>query len=199
MNAKKKILSLGLAASLAAVAVVGSSLAYFTSEDNAKNDYTVGNVTIDLTEPAWDNGGKEEAQDMYPGEAVGKDPRVTNNGANPAFVRIKVDAPELISFRHGNYEAGMDLDNWTEYEGYYYYTQKNAEGKVVGNIVDPTETTYPLFNQMVLSTEATEATEGGSVDVSAQAVQAQGAKPSYADVENMTVEEIADWFATCGM
>ena len=54
MNAKKKILSVGLAASLAAVAIVGSSLAYFTDTDAKDNVFTIGNVSIVLTEPEWD-------------------------------------------------------------------------------------------------------------------------------------------------
>lgn len=80
MNAKKKIFSIALAASLAAVAVVGSSLAYFTDKDEKANTLTIGNVDITLTEPGWDATGKEEAKEMYPGEAVAKDPTVTNNG-----------------------------------------------------------------------------------------------------------------------
>ena len=35
------------------------------------------------------------------------------------------------------------------------------------------------------------------ITVTAQAVQAQGAKPSFTAVQDMTVEEIAAWFATC--
>ena len=38
-----------------------------------------------------------------------------------------------------------------------------------------------------------------SIDIYAEAVQAQGAKPSFTAVEAMTVAEIAAWFTTCGM
>lgn len=51
MNAKKKILAVALAASMAVLAVGGSSLAYFTDTDHADNTFTVGNVDIKLTEP----------------------------------------------------------------------------------------------------------------------------------------------------
>ena len=57
MNAKKKLLSLGLAASLAAVAIAGSSLAYFTDKDENTNTFTVGNVNIDVTETSDDTNG----------------------------------------------------------------------------------------------------------------------------------------------
>ena len=192
MNAKKKIISLAMAASLAAVAVAGSSLAYFTDKDQKENTYTVGNVDIVLTEKAWDNGGQKEAEDMYPGEAVAKDPTVTNNGANPAFIRIKVEKPEEISFRY-QYVAGINKD-WVEHEGYYYYM---GNGTDTNATLDADESTAPLFDQMVLSADATNTTEGGNVKVFAEAVQAQGAKASYSDIEKMTVAEIAAWFTTC--
>ena len=54
MNAKKKIVSVALAASLAATAIVGGTLAYFTDTDKADNVFTVGNVDIELTEPNWE-------------------------------------------------------------------------------------------------------------------------------------------------
>ena len=41
--------------------------------------------------------------------------------------------------------------------------------------------------------------EADPITIVAQAVQAQGAKASWTDVQNMTVEEIAAWFTTCGM
>ena len=38
-----------------------------------------------------------------------------------------------------------------------------------------------------------------SIDIYAEAVQAQGAKASWAAVQTMTVDEIAAWFGTCGL
>lgn len=190
MNAKKKILSVALAASLAAVAVVSSSLAYFTDTDQKDNVFTVGNVDITLTEPNWDATGKEEAEDMYPGEAVAKDPTVTNNGANPAFVRVKVTWPEspVVTYRT-DYTDGKLGDNWVEgTDGYFYYTKPLESGA----------TTDALFDQIVLSTATTNGYDGEyDIVVTAEAVQAQGAKASYDDVKLMGVDEIAAWFATC--
>lgn len=190
MNAKKKILSVALAASLAAVAVVSSSLAYFTDTDQKDNVFTVGNVDIALTEPKWDTEGEAEAEDMYPGEAVAKDPTVTNNGANPAFVRIKVEWPEspVVTYRT-DYVDNKLGEGWVEADdGYFYYTKPLEIG----------ESTDALFDQIVLSTETTNGYDGKyDIVVTAEAVQAQGAKPSYDDVKLMGVEEIAAWFTTC--
>lgn len=47
---KKKILALSMCIALAAIAIVGASLAYFTDTKSATNTFTVGNVKIDLLE-----------------------------------------------------------------------------------------------------------------------------------------------------
>lgn len=46
---KKKIMAVCLTVCLAAVAVIGGTLAYFTDKDEAENVFTVGNVNIDLS------------------------------------------------------------------------------------------------------------------------------------------------------
>lgn len=197
MNAKKKILSVALAASLAAVAVVSSSLAYFTDTDQKDNVFTVGNVDITLTEPNWDATGKEEAKDMYPGEAVAKDPTVTNVGANPAFVRVKVDmnsdVAANISFRY-KHADGYNTADWVKIGDYYYY--KYIVDGTTDELADYTQVTTPLFDQIVLSTAVTNDTYVGeqSIKVTAEAIQAQGAAVQWSRVETMTVAEIANWF-----
>lgn len=47
---KKKILALSMCIALAAIAIVGASLAYFTDTKSATNTFTVGNVKIELLE-----------------------------------------------------------------------------------------------------------------------------------------------------
>lgn len=47
---KKKLLSLCLVLALAAIAIVGGTLAYFTDTDEATNTFTMGNVSIELLE-----------------------------------------------------------------------------------------------------------------------------------------------------
>lgn len=190
MKAKKKILSLALAASLAAVAIVGSSLAYFTDKEEKTNILTIGNVDITLTEPNWDAAGAEEAKEMYPGEAVAKDPTVTNVGANPAFVRVKVEWPEDVELSvRTDYQDDKLGDNWELYtDGYYYYTK----------VLQMEKTTDALFDQIVLSTKTTngDAKTPYNIVVTAEAIQAQGAAVQWSRVESMTVAEIAAWFTS---
>lgn len=206
---KKKIISLCLVIALVATAIAGATLAYFTDTDDAENVFTVGNVDIDLTEPSWDDDGSEDAPEVYPGEALAKDPTVTNIGKNPCFVRVSVEGLDqfvekfgedaMITLRHGNYEEGYDDTNWTYYEGYYYYNKVLATEATAGDEWNEglDTVTEPLFNQIVMPTEITNDAEAESIDVVAEAVQAQGAKPSWSAVKSMTVAEIAAWFDTC--
>lgn len=85
---KKKLTIAALV--LALVLLIGGIVAYFTDEKNTSNVFTLGNVSITLTEPAWvaTNG-----QNMSPGKTVAKDPTITNNGSMPAYVFAEVKVP----------------------------------------------------------------------------------------------------------
>ena len=60
---KKKLLALCLVVALAATAIIGGTLAYFTDHDTETNTFTVGNVKIDLIESQYHrtNAGKGNA------------------------------------------------------------------------------------------------------------------------------------------
>lgn len=192
---KKKLLAMCMVVCLSAVAVVGGTMAYFTDSADKTNTFTVGNVNIDLTEPKWDEQGSEDAPEAYPGEALAKDPTVKNVGKNPCFVRIKVEGWDclkdagLITYRT-DYVDNKLGNNWVEdKDGYFYYT----------GVLEAGATTDALFDQIVIPTGLTngDATTEYNLVVKAEAVQAQGAKASWAAVQNMTVDEIATWFTTC--
>lgn len=193
----KKVLSTVLAGALAVTAVVGGSLAYFTDKENKDNTFTVGNVDITLTEPNWEGNGSVDAPEAYPGEPLAKDPTVKNDGANPCFVRIKVEGLDslgnagMITYRT-DYVKDKLGDDWVKgNDGYFYYD----------SVLEVGATTDALFDQIVMPTGLTNGDGDTKYDVvvTAEAVQAQGAKPSWSAVQQMTVEEIAAWFDTCGM
>lgn len=176
---KKQVLAGALAASIAAVAIAGGTLAYFTDKDEKDNAFTVGNVGIVLTEPKWDAKGALEALDMYPGEAVDKDPTVTNDGKNPAFVRVKVEWPTDVQMTYetgDNYNANVCNEAWTFDGEYFYYMAALPAG----------ESTPAVFDRVRLSKETNndQANFAGSIKVTAQAIQAQGIFPSYTVVED---------------
>lgn len=192
---KKKIIAVCLIVAMAAIAVVGGTLAWFTDDEVATNTFTVGNVDITLTEPNWEGSGAQDAPEVYPGEPLAKDPTVTNEGANPCFVRIKVEGLDclgnagMITYRTDYVDDKLG-DHWVLHtDGYFYYDQVLA--------VDAT--TDALFDQIVIPTDLTngDATTLHNVVVTAEAVQAQGARARWADVQAMTVTEIAAWFGTC--
>ena len=61
---KKKLLVLGLCVALAAIAIAGASLAYFTDTKSATNTFTVGNVKIDLIESRYHREGNDNSGDI---------------------------------------------------------------------------------------------------------------------------------------
>ena len=60
---KKKLLVLSLCVALAAIAIAGASLAYFTDTKSATNTFTVGNVKIDLIESRYHREGNDNSGD----------------------------------------------------------------------------------------------------------------------------------------
>ena len=92
---KKKIISLCLVVCLLATAI-GGTLAYFTDTDNqVKNTFTVGNVSIDLTETNKINGVEVTGnafENVMPGTEITKKAVVTNNSSEDAYVRVVVRA-----------------------------------------------------------------------------------------------------------
>ena len=192
---KKKIIAVCLIVAMAAIAVVGGTLAWFTDDEVANNTFTVGKVDITLTEPNWTSSGSQDAPEVYPSEALAKDPTVKNDGANPCFVRIKVTgldclAPASNITYRTDYVDGKLGDNWVKHtDGYFYYNKVLAVG----------ETTDALFDQIVIPSDLTngDATTLHNIVVTAEAVQAQGAKASFTQVQAMTLAEIVAWFGTC--
>ena len=60
---KKKLTAIFLCVALAAIAIVGASLAYFTDTDSATNTFTVGNVKINLIESKFHREGNDNSGD----------------------------------------------------------------------------------------------------------------------------------------
>lgn len=208
---KKKIVSLCLCVALLAVAVIGGTLAYFTDTTEAKdNVFTVGNVNIILTETEWDK--EADHSDVYPGEALKKNPVVANVSddgntisANPCFVRVKVDGLDCLG--DGNmityetdYVTGKLGEGWVLHTDDYFYYTKVLGGQYQVQNEDLDYKTTELFQQIRIPTTLTSSEyEDPTVTITAYAVQAQGAQPSWSAVKSMTVEQIAAWFDTCGM
>lgn len=133
---KKKITALFLCVALAAIAIVGASLAYFTDTDNETNTFAVGNVKIDLIEQqrvADKEGNKtttlenfKQNKKLYPivGSAQGEkdalgmptaknyvDKMVTikNTGTEKAYIRAYFAIPSALDDGYETFNAGMNV------------------------------------------------------------------------------------------
>lgn len=84
---KRKLLALALSLCMVAILAVGGTLAYFTSEDQATNVFTMGNVEIDLEETFKQNS------ELTPGLDIEKKVWVENTGSKPAYVRVHIALP----------------------------------------------------------------------------------------------------------
>ena len=113
---KKKITALFLCVALAAIAIVGASLAYFTDTDNETNTFAVGNVKIDLIEQERGENGLQpftQGKKLSPivGSAQGEkdelgmptaknyvDKMVTvrNTGSEKAYIRAYFAIPAAL-------------------------------------------------------------------------------------------------------
>ena len=205
---KKKLTAVALIVALLAVAIIGGTLAYFTDDAQKDNVFTVGNVNIVLTETEWD--AEEDHNDVYPGEALKKNPVVLNLSDdgntisdNPCFVRIAVKGLNCLGEGNEityetNYVPGALGEGWVLYEDGYFYYESVLGGLYQVQNEGMAYKTTELFQQIRIPTSVTnDFDDSYDVKVFAEAVQAQGAKPSWSAVKSMTVEEIAAWFTTC--
>lgn len=175
-----------IAAAIIMVLAIGCMAAFFTDADDATNVFTVGNVSIDLTEPNWDTAN---SQHITPNKTIAKDPQVTNDGANDAFCFIEVEVPRANiktanSDGSVNAAAVQDLftykvnSDWaliktatTTTKSTYTYAYVGTNGNM--KALTPGRTTTPVFNSVTF-VNAIEGQLDNSVQtiaVSAMAIQ----------------------------
>lgn len=140
----KKIAGVG---ALSAVLVAGSSMAFFTDGDEKNNELTVGNVTIDFSEPNWnpnrddDNDGVPDKDEAIPEQEIPKDPQITNTGKNRAFVFMKVTVPYrkiVVTDDAGKKQPLADTELWTYDVTPGWIEIKNPDTKYDGGVDDDT-------------------------------------------------------------
>ena len=116
---KKKILIIAVAASLLALTIAGTSVAYFTDTDEYTNVFTAGNVKISLTEAVAekdslghirigapeiriDYNDNEVYRPLFPMQIIEKDPRITNTGSELAYVGAIIDVTNANNANNAN-------------------------------------------------------------------------------------------------
>ena len=100
---KKKLIVLSLCVVLAAIAIAGASLAYFTDTKSATNTFTVGNVKIELLESRYHRQGSGSSGDT-------SIPAPTQTASGMKYVS---DGATIFS----DEEIKADAANYAEYIG----------------------------------------------------------------------------------
>ena len=165
---KRKLLILSVLAICIATLAAGT-LAYFTSEGKTHNVITTGGVEIAVQEWADENKQTpfEDLEGIMPGMTVTKIAEIKNTGASDAWVRVKVE--KSIKLKGDGtpntalVELELNIADWTEKDGYYYYKEA----------LKPGEITAPIFTAVTFKPEMGNEYQNATatVDVSAQAVQ----------------------------
>lgn len=126
---KKKILTLSLVVALAATALIGGTLAYFTDTDDATNEFTVGNVDIELDEPEWD---ENKIPTIMPGKVIVKDPVVTvQKDSEDCYLVLEMELNKYVSLINlmgvDAYMNGIGgLDKTKDYPGFAEFMDELA-------------------------------------------------------------------------
>lgn len=185
MNAKKKILSVALAASLAAVAVVSSSLAYFTDTETKTNEFTVGNVDITLTEEKWD--ADLNNKDLIPGKTIPKDPTITVDAdSETAYTFMKVELSDdfvdlltAYATAEGIEDPAQVIDDWFVSE-VQPKVMEMGDNYVILGVLSPKAAgeSVTYFDEVTIPAAVTQemikADGVYTIDITAYAIQAEG-------------------------
>ena len=188
---KKRMLAVVLAVCALAVLAIGSTFAFFTSNDNAGNTFTMGNVKIELTETSTESEGVktgEVAEDgkgikysgAMPGDVFSKEPTVTNTGDNTAWVRVKIDVA-VTGVAEGTEPADMEANIAALKESivadmvanYGWAVKTTDDGYVYYKTPVESNCTADLFKTVTIPTSWGNEAAGASfsIEISAQAVQ----------------------------
>lgn len=131
---KKKIIALCLIVALAATAVIGGTLAYFTDTDEATNTFTMGNVKIALQEK-FDKDNAVLRPGTQKQNAIQKEVTIKNTGSEDAYVWYEFYIPTDLDSTDGSTgtnnivhvnSAGRTWDTYRENNKYWAEGQTEA-------------------------------------------------------------------------
>lgn len=200
MTKKKKAALLISALALIAVIVVGGTLAYFTSQDDATNVFTLGKVSGDLTETTKEDtveghkvkpgtqteeGGDITYEKVMPGDWLSKEPVVSiEKGSEDAYVRVKLEVENADGKLGDDQKAQLISDECLNFgsdwvvgvDGYIYYQ------KPLTNKEPATTKTAPVFTIVKIPGEGwgnSTAEAKFSIKITADLIQADNFTPGH--------------------
>lgn len=163
-GSKKKILIASVLATLLTVSAV--TYAYFTARDSVDNDFSVGDLEIEVKEPGWKD------PEEYNGGKLEKLAKVENVNTFPAIIRVAVEPrfedekgnffegnTNYVDFEFTNITTNPnDSDSWYDgKDGYYYYT----------SVVKPGESTKEIIKSIKLSLPDNSKVDYNNIDLKA--------------------------------
>ena len=168
VKAKARMLLIALAAILMTV-LTQPTLAYYTTIGKATNVVTSGDIQLKIHERTA--GGSEfptEGVYIIPGDIVSKQVSVENVCDYPFYLRVKLvsGSTDQTLSAEDCLKLDIDTNNWTYVDGFYYFNR----------IVEPHETTNPLFTQVEIVGSKVDQNHIGSMlslTVNAYAVQSK--------------------------
>ncbi len=150
---KKNTVKIMTLAGILCLASVGGVSAYLTDYEKVSNEFTVGNVDIELKEPEWK---PEENKKIEPSKVIHKDPQITNTGTNDAFVYMEVSIPmaNVEAAAENGERLGKKVQELFYFEAKDSWMQlsvQNAESRrtytyAYTKILKPQETSEALFD-----------------------------------------------------
>lgn len=169
-NNKTKTIGIVSIIALVAILLISGIFAYLTDADTASNKFTIGKVDIDLIESKWDNatdtdgdGVPDFAENVVPNQTIEKDPKIKNEGENPAYVYIKVTVPVkevVVAAADGTVSSttktATDLFTYTVNTGWTEIASEHAKEVKTGNVV--TAHTYVYYYNTELAKDVTTTT-----------------------------------------
>ena len=209
MNMKKKLVTVCLVACMAVTAVAGGTLAYFTDAKQATNTFTVGNVELELTETAWDNGAEHK---LMPSANWEKNPVIKLKGSERAYVMAEVTlSKDMYDVMHtyaaqtedpsDNEDVTAMMKTWfTGYNPAEWKPEVEDKGgakvvKLYFGEMTP-EDSRTLFTAVKVPDELkTAATGKPTVTIVAKAIQSEGLEEAKAYEELEKVTDAEDIFA----
>jgi len=187
---------------VAALALIVALMAYgtvamFSGEAHVTNVITTGTVSIQLNDllegvEATDDDGDgistATLSGVMPGQPVSKVVSITNDGSEPAWVRIDLEkAIQMAPGVNAQPDTSLlhiqfDTQNWTEKDGYYYYNKA----------LEPTQTTEPLFQVVKFSETMGNDYQNctATIDVCGQAVQVKNNGASVMDADGWPTSQL---------
>ena len=142
---KKKLTAIFLCVALAAIAIVGASLAYFTDTKSATNTFTVGNVKIDLIESRYHRQGSGSSGDTSIPAPTG-----TANGMKYVSDGATIFTDEEIKADAANYstyigERGKNMVPGKNIAKSPYVINTGSNDVTSGEFIHNDKTTYNPF------------------------------------------------------